>query len=132
MKQRHWWDVALLLWRRWMEERMDMGSETHAMVFEQRTSKGFYIYGCPTCGRRIAIRYPDERRGIVYAKRVLIAGNVEAAHAGGSSDLPGVDLEMPGRSDPWPESDQHSVDDRDLPDTSDVPEAFRGLRWEDL
>ena len=131
MKQRHWWDVALLLWRRWMEERMAM---THAMVFEQRTSKGFYIYGCPTCGRRIAIRYPDERRGIVYAKRVLISGDDRVAHAGGSSDLPGVDLEMDGMvPDPWPESEQpQPVDDRDRPDDSDVPPAFRGLRWEDL
>ena len=105
----------------------------HQMAFQHITSQGFYVFRCPTCGRKIGIQFPDEQRGISYKKRIWVQGDEHAAHTGGVSELDvAIEMDEGMIPDPWPEQgpEQARADDAPAPDV-EVPEAFRRIRLDD-
>jgi len=56
--------------------------EQHEMMLEERQASGAEAWWCPTCGRRLVLRWSPE-----YEKLVLSRGDEHARHAGGTGGL---------------------------------------------
>ncbi|TDE10195.1 hypothetical protein [Actinomadura sp. 6K520] len=56
---------------------------THEMRMVQADASGLEQWACPTCGRRILLRWPP-----AYEKRVLDPGDQTACHVGATADTP--------------------------------------------
>lgn len=63
---------------------------THEMRLLRADETGAEEWACPTCGRRILLRWPPD-----YDKRVLEPGDEEACHIGSAEDAP----PMPGTAE---------------------------------
>lgn len=59
---------------------------THDMQMVRAHESGVEEWSCPTCGRRILLRWPP-----AYEKRVLEPGDEKANHVGTAADLPTLD-----------------------------------------
>lgn len=60
---------------------------THEMRMVHADESGVEDWLCPTCGRRILLRWPPN-----YEKRVAEPGDENAHHFGSSADLPTLDV----------------------------------------
>jgi hypothetical protein len=54
----------------------------HEMMLEERQASGAESWWCPTCGRRLVLRWSP-----AYEKLVLARGDEHALHVGGSGGL---------------------------------------------
>jgi hypothetical protein len=59
-------------------------------------ASGTEEWACPTCGRRMLLRWPPH-----YSKRILEPGDESASHVGSSTDLPGEDPATCGTQGRW-------------------------------
>ncbi|HEV8649004.1 MAG TPA: hypothetical protein VG276_06255 [Actinomycetes bacterium] len=56
--------------------------EQHEMILEERQASGAEVWWCPTCGRRMVLRWLP-----TYEKLVLSRGHEHALHVGGTGGL---------------------------------------------
>jgi hypothetical protein len=61
---------------------------THEMRMVRAAESGAEEWACPTCGRRMLLRWPPH-----YSKKIIEPGDERASHIGSSTALPG---EAPG------------------------------------
>ncbi|XRQ15252.1 hypothetical protein ACN3XK_31510 [Actinomadura welshii] len=66
--------------------------KTHEMRMVRTDASGFEEWDCPTCGRRIMLRWPP-----AYEKRILDPGDETACHTGSAADTPATDAPCPAR-----------------------------------
>ncbi|MDL4822003.1 hypothetical protein [Actinomadura opuntiae] len=56
---------------------------THHMRMVRAEESGTEEWACPTCGRRMLLRWPPH-----YSKQIIDPGDERACHIGSSADLP--------------------------------------------
>lgn len=110
---------------------------THEMRMVQTAQSGHEEWACPTCGRRILLRWPPR-----YDKQIIEPGDEEACHVGSDPTDTPPEPGAPdtgaaaGSSEPHPDEahpdqahpDQADPDEAD-PDEAAVAHCSNGRRW---
>ena len=86
--------------------------ETHEMILDGRAESGAEEWSCPSCGRRLLLRWPPN-----YQRLVLDHGDERAVHVGGKG---GVQISITGVT-------QHPAD---LPDEARQWLRDNGIDWD--